>query len=213
MATLEALVKAAAVDMGGHCHTAIMAAMSKAFTRETDGDDDDDVALPPLPAGGRNYITPQGWARLRGELLSLIDEERPKVVEAVHWAARNGDRSENGDYLYGKKRLREIDRRIRFLTKRLEIAEVTDPSAHHGGEQVFFGATVTYADEEGAERTITIKGIDETESAAGEVSWISPIARTLLRARVGDVLQLPTPAGTREIEVLKVAYPAPEAHR
>jgi transcription elongation factor GreB len=189
-----------------------MAAMSKAFTRETDGDDDDDVALPPLPAGGRNYITPQGWARLRGELLSLIDEERPKVVEAVHWAAKNGDRSENGDYLYGKKRLREIDRRIRFLTKRLEIAEVTDPSAHHGGEQVFFGATVTYADEEGAERTITIKGIDEAESGRGEVSWISPIARTLLRARVGDVLQLPTPAGAREIEVLRVAYPAPEAH-
>ncbi|MBK6613023.1 transcription elongation factor GreB [Ottowia sp.] len=186
--------------------------MSKAFTRETDGDDDDDVALPPLPAGGRNYITPQGWARLRGELLSLIDEERPKVVEAVHWAAKNGDRSENGDYLYGKKRLREIDRRIRFLTKRLEIAEVTDPSAHHGGEQVFFGATVTYADEEGAERTITIKGIDEAESGRGEVSWISPIARTLLRARVGDVLQLPTPAGAREIEVLRVAYPAPEAH-
>jgi transcription elongation factor GreB len=189
-----------------------MAAMSKAFTRETDGDDDDDVALPPLPAGGRNYITPQGWARLRGELLSLIDEERPKVVEAVHWAAKNGDRSENGDYLYGKKRLREIDRRIRFLTKRLEIAEVTDPSAHHGGEQVFFGATVTYADEEGAERTITIKGIDEAESGRGEVSWISPIARTLLRARVGDVLQLPTRAGAREIEVLRVAYPAPEAH-
>ncbi|MBK6747864.1 transcription elongation factor GreB [Ottowia sp.] len=186
--------------------------MSKAFTRETDGDDDDDVALPPLPAGGRNYITPQGWARLRGELLSLIDEERPKVVEAVHWAAKNGDRSENGDYLYGKKRLREIDRRIRFLTKRLDIAEVADPSVHHGSDQVFFGATVTYADEEGAERTITIKGIDEAESGRGEVSWISPIARTLLRARVGDVLQLPTPAGAREIEVLRVAYPAPEAH-
>ena len=183
--------------------------MSKAFTRETDGDDDDGAALPPLPPGGRNYITPQGYARLRGELLALIDDERPKVVEAVHWAATNGDRSENGDYLYGKKRLREIDRRIRFLTKRLEIAEVTDPSAHHGGEQVFFGATVTYADEDGAERSVTIKGIDEAESAAGEVSWVSPIARTLLRARVGDVLQLPTPAGVREIEVVGVEYPAP----
>ena len=186
--------------------------MSKAFTRETDGgDDDDDIALPPLPVGGKNYITPQGYARLRGELLTLIDDERPKVVETVHWAAKNGDRSENGDYLYGKKRLREIDRRIRFLTKRLEIAEVTDPSAHHGGEQVFFGATVTYADDEGAERTVTIKGIDEADSVAGEVSWVSPIARTLLRARVGDVLQLPTPAGVREIAVVGVEYPAPNS--
>ena len=187
--------------------------MSKAFTRERDGDEseDEDLALPPLPAGGRNYITPQGYARLRGELLALIDEERPKVVETVHWAAKNGDRSENGDYLYGKRRLREIDRRIRFLTRRLEIAEVTDPSVHHGGEQVFFGATVTYADEQGEERSVTIMGIDEADSARGEVSWISPIARTLLRSRVGDVLQLPTPAGTVEIEVLEVRYPAPAA--
>ncbi|CAM5790194.1 MAG: transcription elongation factor GreB [Burkholderiales bacterium] len=186
--------------------------MNKAFTRESDGEDDeDDVALPPLPAGGRNYLTPQGYARLRGELLNLIDEERPKVVEAVHWAAKNGDRSENGDYLYGKKRLREIDRRVRFLTKRLEIAEVTDPSVHHGGDQVFFGATVTYEDEQGTRRTVTIKGIDEAESSQGEVSWISPIARTLLRARIGDVLQLATPAGVQEIEVLAVDYPAPAA--
>ena len=184
--------------------------MSKAFTRETDGGDgDDDIALPPLPVGGKNYITPQGYARLRGELLTLIDDERPKVVETVHWAAKNGDRSENGDYLYGKKRLREIDRRIRFLTKRLEVAEVTDPSVHHGGEQVFFGARVTYADDDGAERSVTIKGIDEVDNRQGEVSWISPIARTLLRARVGDVLQLPTPVGVKEIEVLAVAYPAP----
>lgn len=185
--------------------------MSKAFTRETDAEDDDDgdVALPPLPAGGKNYITPQGYARLRGELLSLIDDERPKVVETVHWAAKNGDRSENGDYLYGKKRLREIDRRIRFLTRRLEIAEVTDPSAHHGGEQVFFGARVSYVDDDGDERSVTIKGIDEVDNGQGEVSWISPIARTLLRARVGDVLQLPTPAGVKEIEVLAVDYPAP----
>ena len=189
--------------------------MSKAFTRESDGGDDDDddgdVALPPLPAGGKNYITPQGYARLRGELLALIDDERPKVVETVHWAAKNGDRSENGDYLYGKKRLREIDRRIRFLTRRLEIAEVTDPSVHHGGDQVFFGARVRYADEDGEERSVTIKGIDEVDNQAGEVSWISPIARTLLRARVGDVLQLPTPAGVKEIEVLAVDYPAPGA--
>ena len=185
--------------------------MNKAFTRESDGEDDDELVQPPLPAGGKNYITPQGCARLRAELLGLIDDERPKVVEAVHWAAKNGDRSENGDYLYGKKRLREIDRRIRFLTKRLEIAEVTDPSLDHGGEQVFFGTTVTYADEQGAERTVTIKGIDEAESSQGEVSWISPIARTLLRARVGDVLQLATPAGVREIEVLAVRYPPPQA--
>lgn len=184
--------------------------MNKAFTREPDGDDEDDgVTLPPLPAGGKNYMTPQGCARLRAELMGLMDDERPKVVETVHWAAKNGDRSENGDYLYGKKRLREIDRRIRFLTKRLEVAEVTDPSVHHGSDQVFFGASVTYSDDEGTERTVTIKGIDEADSAAGEVSWISPIARTLLRARVGDVLQLPTPAGVREIEVVAVRYPAP----
>ncbi len=183
--------------------------MNKAFTRESDGEDDDELALPPLPAGGKNYITPAGCARLRAELLQLMDDERPKVVETVQWAAKNGDRSENGDYLYGKKRLREIDRRIRFLTKRLEIAEVSDPSVHHGGEQIFFGATVTYVDEQGAERTVTIKGIDEAESSLGEVSWVSPIARTLLRARRGDVLQLPTPAGVQEIEVLAVSYPAP----
>ncbi len=186
--------------------------MNKAFTRETDRDDGaDDVALPALPAGGRNYITPAGYARLHAELMALIDDERPRVVETVHWAAKNGDRSENGDYLYGKKRLREIDRRIRFLTKRLEIAEVTDPSAHHGGEQIFFGATVTYVDGAGAERTITIRGIDEADNARGEVSWISPVARTLLRARVGDVLQLPTPRGPVEIEVLAVSYPVPGA--
>ena len=206
---------ASAAGTAGDCPTrSIMARMSKAFTREREGDEDeDDLALPPLPAGGKNYITPEGYARLRGELLGLIDDERPKVVEAVHWAAKNGDRSENGDYLYGKKRLREIDRRIRFLTKRLEIAEVTDPSVHHGGEQVFFGARVTYADEAGDERTITIKGIDEADNAQGEVSWISPVARTLLRARVGDTLQLPTPAGVQEIEVLAVEYPAPGASR
>ena len=183
--------------------------MSKAFTKESESDDDDAPALPQLPVGGKNYITPAGYARLRAELLDLIDNERPKVVEVVHWAASNGDRSENGDYLYGKKRLREIDRRIRFLTRRLEIAEVTDPSVHHGSDQVFFGATVTYADAEGAEQTITIRGIDEADSAAGEVSWIAPIARALLRARVGDEVRLPTPAGVRELEVLEVCYPAP----
>ncbi|MDD0838278.1 transcription elongation factor GreB [Curvibacter sp. HBC61] len=183
--------------------------MSKAFTRETDSDDDDDLALPPLPAGTRNYITAQGYQRLRDELLMLIDVERPKVVDIVHWAASNGDRSENGDYLYGKKRLREIDRRIRFLTKRLEIAEVTDPSLHHGSDQVFFGATVTYEDEQGTQRTVTILGIDEADSAQSQVSWVSPVARALLKSREGDVVKLITPSGPVDIEVLQVRYPAP----
>jgi transcription elongation factor GreB len=187
--------------------------MSKAFTKETDADDDDGEGggPPPLPAGTKNYMTPQGYQRLRAELLQLIDDERPKMVETVSWAAKNGDRSENGDYLYGKKRLREIDRRIRFLTKRLEIAEVTDPSVHHGSDQVFFGATVTYADGAGRERTITILGIDEADSAQAQVSWISPIARALLKAREGDVVKLVTPLGAEEIEVLAVRYPAPTA--
>ncbi len=183
--------------------------MSKAFTKETDADEDDGPVLPAIPTGGKNYITPRGYARLRAELLDLIDNERPKMVEIVHWAASNGDRSENGDYHYGKKRLREIDRRIRFLTKRLEIAEITDPSVHHGGDQVFFGATVRYADETGNEQTLSIRGIDEADSAAGEVSWVAPIARALLKARTGDVVRLATPAGTRDIEVLEVSYPPP----
>jgi len=185
--------------------------MSKAFTRETESDDDDEVGLPPLAAGGKNYITPQGYAVLRAELFDLMDNERPRMVKNVHWAASNGDRSENGDYHYGKKRLREIDRRIRFLTKRLEIAEVTDPSVHHGSEQVFFGSTVTYLDDAGVERTVTILGIDEADSLKGEVSWISPIARALLKARVGDVVKLVTPVGVQEVEVVEVRYPAPIA--
>jgi transcription elongation factor GreB len=187
--------------------------MNKAFTRETDGDEDDEgaalPALPALPAGVRNYMTPAGWRRLREELMTLLDVERPKVVEAVSWAAKNGDRSENGDYLYGKKRLREIDRRIRFLTKRLDIAEVADPSAHFGHDQIFFGATVTYANASGHERTITIKGIDEADNLAGEVSWISPIARALLKARAGDEVKLVTPGGIEAIEVVEVQYPKP----
>lgn len=182
--------------------------MSKAFTREQDDADEDDVQLPALPVSGKNYMTPEGYALMRGELLDLIDIERPKIVDVVHWAASNGDRSENGDYLYGKKRLREIDRRIRFLTKRIEIAEVIDASVHHGNDQIFFGATVTYVEEGGAERTVTILGIDEAVSARGEVSWVSPIARTLLKARQGDVLTLLTPTGALEIEVIEVRYPA-----
>jgi transcription elongation factor GreB len=184
--------------------------MSKAFTRETDSDDEaQDSGLPELPSGGKNYMTPPGYAAMRAELLQLIDEERPKVVEVVHWAASNGDRSENGDYIYGKKRLREIDRRIRFLTHRIELAEVVDPSVHHGHDQVFFGAVVTYAEESGQQRTVTIMGIDEADSAHGQVSWISPIARALLKAREGDVVKLVTPVGAQEIEILRVSYPAP----
>jgi transcription elongation factor GreB len=139
----------------------------------------------------------------------LLDDERPKIVEIVSWAAKNGDRSENGDYLYGKKRLREIDRRIRFLTRRLDIAEIADPSVHFGGDQVYFGATVTYAAADGRERTITIKGVDEADSLQGDVSWVSPIARALLKARVGDEIRLATPGGAELLDVLAVTYPAP----
>ncbi len=186
--------------------------MSKAFTRETDAagdDDDDDIAPPVLPTGTKNYLTPAGYARLRAELLELLDVERPKIVEVVSWAAKNGDRSENGDYLYGKKRLREIDRRIRFLTRRLDVAEVADPSVHFGADQVFFGATVTYVNQRDDQRTVTIKGIDEVDNLQGEISWVSPIARALLKARVGDEVQLMTPGGLEQIEVLAVRYPAP----
>ncbi|MBT9495547.1 MAG: transcription elongation factor GreB [Paucibacter sp.] len=187
--------------------------MNKAFIKESDNQDDDgegEGALPALPQGTRNYMTPEGYASMRAEFMTLLDEERPKIVEIVSWAAKNGDRSENGDYLYGKKRLREIDRRLRFLTKRLDIAEVADPSLHYGKDQVFFGATVTYANAKGEERTITIKGIDESNSLAGEVSWIAPIARVLLKSREGDELQLMTPGGLEQIEVLEVRYPAPK---
>jgi transcription elongation factor GreB len=186
--------------------------MSKAFTRESDATGDDDgagVPLPALPAGARNYITPAGYQRLRDELLQLLDHERPKMVEVVSWAAKNGDRSENGDYLYGKKRLREIDRRIRLLTQRLDIAELADPSVHHGSDQVYFGASVTYANDAGEQRTVTIKGIDEADNLQGEVSWVAPIARALLKARAGDEVSLQTPAGPQRLEVLAVRYPKP----
>ncbi|HEX4235230.1 MAG TPA: transcription elongation factor GreB [Caldimonas sp.] len=189
--------------------------MNKAFTREVDRDDEDDpdaeADAPVLPQGAKNYITAAGYRRLREELMALLDDERPKMVETVSWAAKNGDRSENGDYLYGKKRLREIDRRIRFLTKRLDIAEVVDPTVHQGIEQVFFGATVRFASNHGEERTIRILGVDEAESARGEVSWIAPIARALLKARVGDEVRLVTPRGVETIEILEVRYPASSA--
>ena len=176
---------------------------------ETETADDDD-APDRLPAGFKNYITPRGLARLQAELKQLASVERPQVVEVVSWAAGNGDRSENGDYIYGKKRLREIDRRIRHLTKRIEIAEVVDQSRQTNRDQVFFGATVTYADEEDRERTVRILGVDEAPHEPGAVSWISPIARALLKAREGDLVMLRTPRGPEEVEVVKISYQAPE---
>jgi len=167
-------------------------------------------AEPVASAGvAKNYITPVGYARLRAELFELMDVERPKVVDIVHWAASNGDRSENGDYIYGKRRLREIDRRIRFLTQRLEIAVITDPCVHAGGEQVFFGATVTFVHDDGTEKTVTILGVDEADSLKHEVTWVSPIARALLKAKKGDVVKLKTPQGMQEIEILEVHYSQP----
>jgi len=164
----------------------------------------------------KNYMTPKGYKAMRDELLELMDTERPKIVEIVHWAASNGDRSENGDYIYGKKKLREIDKRIRFLTKRLDIAQVVDPSVHYNSDTVFFGATVTYEvvsgpknQTKGSENTITILGVDEFDSLKGEVSWVSPIANALIKARAGDEVKLQTPAGTQLIEILKVEYPSP----
>ncbi len=186
--------------------------MNKAFTRENDAapdDDEDAESVSPLPAGARNYMTPGGHARLRDELDRLVGRERPELVAVVSWAAGNGDRSENGDYIYGKKRLREIDRRIRFLIRRLDAAEVVDPAARRDDEsadQVFFGATVTVADARGQERTISIVGVDEIDTDRGYVSWVSPIARALLKAREGDAVTLRTPGGVEELEVVAVRY-------
>jgi transcription elongation factor GreB len=184
--------------------------MSKAFTKETEAEDElpDEPDL--LPAGVKNYVTPRGLQRLQDELRQLARVERPKLVETVSWAAGNGDRSENGDYIYGKRRLREIDRRIRFLTKRIEAAEVVSPERQKNRDQVFFGATVTYASARGEEHTITIVGIDEADLAEHRVSWISPIARALLKAREGDVVELRTPAGADTIEVIAIRYESTE---
>jgi transcription elongation factor GreB len=182
--------------------------MSKAFTKETDADDEDvEAGAPAIPPGSKNYITPAGHQRLKDELLHLLDVERPEVVKVVSWAASNGDRSENGDYLYGKKRLREIDRRIRFLGKRLDIAEVVDPARQPNRDQVFFGAQVLIARADGSEQTVRIVGIDEVDPARGDVSWISPIARALLKAREGDTVHVQTPAGKEPVDVLEIHYP------
>jgi transcription elongation factor GreB len=178
--------------------------MSKAFVRESE-DDDEAPELQPAPPPAKNYISPAGYARLKGELKQLVDIERPEVVRTVSWAAKNGDRSENGDYLYGKKRLREIDRRVRFLIKRLEAAEVVD-SAGRDSDQVFFGSSVRTRTRSGEERTLTIVGVDETDTAKGRVSWISPVAKALIKAREGDKVLLRTPAGPEELEILEVRY-------
>ena len=187
--------------------------MNKAFTRETDGDDEDEALEPQaeLAAGTRNYITPAGHARIREELDHLLRTERPQLVEVVHWAASNGDRSENGDYIYGKRRLREIDRRIRFLTRRLDLAEVVDPARQQTVDQVCFGATVTSSNAQGLTQTYQIVGVDETDSQRGRISWVSPLARALLKAREGDVVRFQSPAGWREVEVLTVEYLDSEA--
>lgn len=183
--------------------------MSKAFTKESDGGNDDDerdlADDGALPGGFTNYITPGGHKRLNEELTRLWKVDRPKLVDVIAWAASNGDRSENGDYIYGKRKLREIDRRIRFLSKRLDSAVVVD-NAGKDHECVYFGATVTVADESGSERTVSIVGVDEIDTGRGRVSWVSPIATALLKAEVGDVVTLRTPRGDEELEVLAIRY-------
>lgn len=183
--------------------------MNKAFVKEQDDVEDDDLPeAQALPAGTKNYLTPGGYAALRHELAHLMNDERPAMVQIVSWAASNGDRSENGDYLYGKKRLREIDRRMRFLTKRLELAEIVDPAMQTNREQVFFGATVLYANHEGQEHRVTIVGVDEAEPLNGRISWISPVARALTKAKLGDTVTLRTPGGIEELDILEISYPA-----
>lgn len=182
--------------------------MSKAFTRENDDAEDDDElsALPEIPVGTKNYMTPAGYLRLKEEYMHLLDVERPTVVQTVSWAAGNGDRSENGDYIYGKRRLREIDRRLRFLAKRMENSEVIDPAQRQGCEQVFFGATVTVCHEDGNERCYSIVGIDEANASKGHISWVSPLARALLKTRADDAVRLQLPNGVEELVVVEVVY-------
>jgi len=183
--------------------------MNKAFTKENDEEDEDnEPGAPPLPTGLKNYITPAGFKRLKDEALHLLDKERPELVKVIHWAASNGDRSENADYIYGKRRLREIDRRIRFLTKRLDAAVVVDPAAREPTDQVFFGATVTLADGSGAQKLYSIVGIDEADVSRGRVSWISPLAKALIKAREGETVVVKTPAGDERLEIVGVAYKA-----
>jgi transcription elongation factor GreB len=181
--------------------------MSKAFTKESDADDEDeDTTAPALPAGARNYITPAGFKRLKDEALQLLDKERPELVKVIQWAASNGDRSENADYIYGKRRLREIDRRIRFLTRRMDAAAIVDPAEREYTDQVFFGATVTVAHGDGTEKTYAIVGIDEADASRGRISWISPLARAMTKAREGDTIVLRSPSGEESIDVIEVQY-------
>jgi transcription elongation factor GreB len=181
--------------------------MSKAFTTEDSTQEPDDIEeADTLPAGTKNYMTPRGFAALQAELQKLLSDERPKVVEIVTWAAGNGDRSENGDYLYGKKRLREIDRRVRYLMKRLENAEVADPAKQQNLDRVFFGATVTYVRKDDSQHTVTLVGIDEAQAESNKISWISPLARAMMKARVGDAVIMRTPGGPEEIEILSIKY-------
>ncbi len=196
--------------------------MNKAFTKESDHDDEDqDTGAPPRPAdaalgksssagsaGVKNYITPAGYKRLKDEALNLLDKERPELVKVVQWAASNGDRSENADYIYGKRRLREIDRRIRFLTKRLDAAIIVDPANRETSDQIFFGATITVATDAGEEKTYSIVGIDEADVSRGRISWISPLAKALIKTREGDRVTVKTPAGDEILDVLSVEYKA-----
>ena len=184
--------------------------MNKAFTKENDHEDDDDLdaGAPPIPTGLKNYITPAGFKRLKDEALHLLDKERPELVKVVHWAASNGDRSENADYIYGKRRLREIDRRIRFLTKRLDAAMVVDPASREDTDQIFFGATVTLLQQDGSEKIYSIVGIDEADVSRGRISWISPLAKALIKAREGDTVTVRTPGGDETLEVVGIEYKA-----
>lgn len=185
--------------------------MSKAFTKESDDTDVDDEieSANALPAGAKNYITPAGYAKLKEEFLHLLNIERPALVKTVAWAASNGDRSENADYKYGKRRLREIDRRLRFLTKRMDYAEIIDPAGRNS-DQVFFGATVSVEDQAGQQHTYSIVGMDEVDLTRGRVSWVSPIARALLKAREGDTVRFEAPGGMQQLEILEVRYEALE---
>jgi len=173
---------------------------------QDDDQSEDDAGAPPIPAGAKNYITPRGYALLKEEALQLLNRERPELVKVIAWAAANGDRSENADYIYGKRRLREIDRRIRFLTKRLDAAEVIDPAAREETDQVFFGATVTLLDEDGNHSTFSIVGIDEADVSHGRISWVSPLARALLKHREGDQITFQAPGGNQMLEIVKVEY-------
>jgi transcription elongation factor GreB len=182
--------------------------MNKAFTKEPEDDEEADAQAPAIPPGLKNYITPAGFARLKAEALHLLDKERPELVKVIQWAASNGDRSENADYIYGKRRLREIDRRIRFLTKRLDAAVVVDPAAREETDQVFFGATVTLVNDAGGEKTYSIVGIDEADVARGRISWISPLAKALIKAREGDTVRVKTPGGEESLDIVAVVYKA-----